>query len=114
MTITGSGFAAGAKVSFDVVYATNVTVVNDTTITAVTPAGTGTVDVVVLNADGQSATMTAGYTYTDTPPDTPPADGTDAAVAGEGGPADEIDGCDVKLAGDTSDDELPITEGGVQ
>jgi hypothetical protein len=112
VTITGSGFASGAKVSFDNIFATNVTVVNDTTVTAVTPAGSGTVDVVVLNPDGQSATATSAYTYADG--DSTDTAGTQAPVNGEGsGDQDAIDGCDVELATDTSDEDLPITEGGV-
>ena len=45
--ITGSGFTAGAAVKFGSVPATSVTVVSGTEITAVSPAGTGSVDVVV-------------------------------------------------------------------
>ncbi len=44
--------------------ASNVAVVNSTTITALRPAHTaGTVDVVVTNTDGQSGTKTGGFTY---------------------------------------------------
>ena len=39
VTITGTNFAAGATVTFGGTAATNVTVVNSTTITATTPAG---------------------------------------------------------------------------
>ena len=35
-------------------------------------------------------------------------------VAGEGGPDDLIDGCDVEMKADTPDEDLPITEGGVK
>ncbi|KKQ06027.1 MAG: hypothetical protein US16_C0027G0005 [Candidatus Moranbacteria bacterium GW2011_GWE2_36_40] len=46
------------------VAATNIVVVNSTTITATTPAHTaGVTDVVVTNYDGQSAILTNGYTY---------------------------------------------------
>lgn len=38
---------------------------------------------------------------------------TERPVTGEGGDVDLIDGCDVELKADTSDEELPITEGGV-
>ena len=45
--------------------ASNVTVVNSTTITATTAAhAAGAVNVVVGNTDGQSGTLTNGYTYT--------------------------------------------------
>src|ERR1017187_8048370 len=40
VTITGANFAAGATVTFGGTAATNVVVVNSTTITATTPAGT--------------------------------------------------------------------------
>ena len=48
MTITGTNFAAGATVTFGSAAATNVSVVNSTTITATTPAGSaGAVTVTV-------------------------------------------------------------------
>lgn len=64
VTITGTGFASGATVAIGGVAATNVTVVSATQITATTGAsGTpGTVNVVVT-VSGQSATLTAGFTY---------------------------------------------------
>lgn len=68
ITITGSGFAAGAIVSVGGTPATNVVVVNATTITAVTPAhALGTVDVVVT-VGGNSASKSAAFTYTNKPP----------------------------------------------
>lgn len=83
VTITGSGFSAGATVSFvelpsnnvfggspNAKALTSVSVVNATTITAVTPSATNTglVDVVVMNADQQTATLRSGYTYSATAP----------------------------------------------
>ena len=63
-TITGTGFVAGASVSFGGVAATNVTVVSATQITVtVPPHAPGTVDVVVVNADLQQATLAGGYEY---------------------------------------------------
>jgi len=45
--------------------ATNVTVVSSTSLTATTAAhAAGVVNVVVTNSDGQSGTLTGGYTYT--------------------------------------------------
>jgi len=68
VTITGSGFQPSATVTFGGTAATNVVVVSDTTITATTPAHSpGTIDVVVTNLDGRSGTLTAGFTYTNTP-----------------------------------------------
>jgi len=96
VTITGTGFGAGATVSFGANPATEVVVVNETTITANTPAGVGLVDVVVTGADGTKKTATGAYTYV--------ADGT---------ADDEQDVHDLDLKPDTPDEDLPITEGGV-
>lgn len=64
ITITGKGFASGASISIGDNFATNIEVVNDTTIKADTPAGeAGEVDVTVVNADGQKMTLTKGFTY---------------------------------------------------
>lgn len=81
VTITGTNFtdSAGAwqatGVSFGGTPAASFTVVNATTITAVTPAGTGTVDVTVTSIGGTSATSGADqFTYgTPPPPVTAPA-----------------------------------------
>ncbi len=55
VTITGTGFLAGATVSLGGTPATGVTVVSSTSITATTPAhAAGAVDVVVSNAEQQS------------------------------------------------------------
>ena len=65
VTITGTGFRAGATVTVDVA-AVNVTVVNSTTITAIAPASPrahGPVDVVVTNPGGSGGTLTAGFSY---------------------------------------------------
>lgn len=65
VTINGSAFVAGATVSIGGVAATSVNVSSSTTITATTGAHTaGTVNVVVSNPDGQSGTLTNGFTYT--------------------------------------------------
>jgi hypothetical protein len=64
VTITGTGFLAGASVTFDASAATSVVVVNSTTITANTPAhAAGAVTVTVTNTDTTSGTLTNGYTY---------------------------------------------------
>jgi plastocyanin len=64
VTITGTGFVAGATLAFGTATASSVTVVSDTSITAVTPAGTaGNVDLVVTNPDGQSGRLSRGFFY---------------------------------------------------
>ena len=63
VTVTGQNFAIGAKVTFGGVAATSV-VASPTQITANTPAhAQGSVNVVVTNPDGQSATLTGGFTF---------------------------------------------------
>jgi hypothetical protein len=64
VTINGTNFATGATVTFDGMSATNINVVSNTSIEAVTPAhSAGPVDVAVTNADGQTGTLANGYTY---------------------------------------------------
>jgi outer membrane protein assembly factor BamB len=64
VTITGSGFLAGATVTFGGSSATNVSVVSSTGITATTPPhSVGSVSVVVTNPNGQSATLLNGFIY---------------------------------------------------
>ncbi|MGO9560002.1 MAG: IPT/TIG domain-containing protein [Acidimicrobiales bacterium] len=59
VTITGTNFASPSSVLFGGVAATNVTVVNATRITAVSPAGSGMVDVTVATPGGTSSTSSA-------------------------------------------------------
>lgn len=68
ITITGTGFRTGAAVTVGGVAATNVVVLDATTITATTPGhAAGPVDVVVHNTDGQSGSRTSGFTYVPQP-----------------------------------------------
>jgi hypothetical protein len=62
VTITGTNLAGTSAVSFGGKAATNVTVVSATDVTALTPAGTGTVTV-SLTTIGGTATLPASYTY---------------------------------------------------
>lgn len=62
VTITGTGFSSGAAVYLGNP-ATSVVVVNSTTITCVTPTGSGTVNVTVVNTNWQGGTLFAGYTF---------------------------------------------------
>jgi hypothetical protein len=69
VTISGSNFAAGATVTIGGLPASNVVVVNGTSITATTPAhAAGSVNVTVTNPDSQAATLTNGFTYVSTAP----------------------------------------------
>ncbi len=64
LVISGGGFASGATVTIGGVPATSVHVEGSTSIVAVTPNHTeGAVDIVVTNADGQSAGLLGGFTY---------------------------------------------------
>lgn len=65
--VTGSGFAAGASVSFGGVTATNVTVISPTLISAVAPSHVaGNVDVAVRVGD-VTATSAKAFTYAEQP-----------------------------------------------
>lgn len=65
VTIDGSGFSSGVSaVNFGSATASSVTVVSDSQLTAVSPAGSGTVDVTVTGSGGTSAISTADqFTY---------------------------------------------------
>ncbi|MHC5019417.1 MAG: IPT/TIG domain-containing protein [Planctomycetota bacterium] len=68
VTLTGTNFFGGAAVTVGGVAATSVTVVNSTTITCWTPAGSaGAAAVVVTNLDAQNAQLATGYTFTGGP-----------------------------------------------
>jgi len=91
VTITGTGFVNGASVTIGGTAATNVTVVNDTSITATTPAGkAGQQDVRVTVPNG-SMTLTGGFIYgipptvaTISPVSGPLAGGTKIIITGTG------------------------------
>jgi large repetitive protein len=64
VTLTGTAFRSGIKVSIGGVLSTSVKVTGSTTITAVTPAhAAGPVNVVVTNLDGQSSTIVNEFNY---------------------------------------------------
>jgi IPT/TIG domain len=104
VVITGTGFSEGVVVKFRGVTAV-VSVSSDTSITAVVPenpSASAPVDVQVTNSDGQSVTSSQQFTF---------------VAGGEGGTTDEgttdeLDGHD-EIKSNTTDEELPITEGGV-
>jgi IPT/TIG domain len=81
VTITGTGFQAGATVSLAGTAASSVVVGSSTTITATTAAHTaGAVNVVVTNSDSQRGTLPNGYTYGNPAP-------TVSSIAPSSGPA---------------------------
>lgn len=93
VTITGAGFVSGATVKFGGTSATNVSVVDSTSITATAPEhASGKVDVVVTNPDGQAATLAQSFTYAlpgptisgISPSTGPPTGGTPVTITGAG------------------------------
>ncbi len=93
VTITGIGFADGATVTFGGKPATDVVVVNPSTITATTPSyADGPVDVVVTNPNTQYGTLTNGFFYwydppvvvKVEPPSAPASGGTWVTITGTG------------------------------
>ena len=81
ITITGENFVSGAEVTIGGVEAEDVVVTSEAQITAKTPAGAvGAQDVTVTTADGQSALLRGGFTYSTT------------AVLGVGGVVTSADG----------------------
>jgi len=63
ITITGTNLTGASSVQVGSGYATSVVVVNDTTVTAVTPAGTAGAENVSVTTAGGIATLTGGFTY---------------------------------------------------
>jgi len=64
VTITGTNFTGATAVNFGTTPATSFTVNSNTSITAVAPAGMGTVDITVVTPKGTSATVAADqFTY---------------------------------------------------
>jgi hypothetical protein len=102
VVIAGTNFSDGVVVKFGGVAGT-VSSSSDSSITVTVPANpsaTGPVDVQVANSDGQSVALSQGFTYV--------AGGIADAAA-----VDELDGHD-EIKSNTTDEELPITEGGVE
>ncbi len=76
VTLTGTGFTGTTAVNFGANTAVSFTVVSDTEVSAVVPAGTGSVDVTVATAGGVSNPL--AYAYVPAP--------TVASVADDSGP----------------------------
>lgn len=71
VNITGANFILGAVVLFGTAQASSVAVTSPTQIQAVSPAGSGTIDVIVKNPDGQTGTLSGGFTYSTAAPGAP-------------------------------------------
>ena len=67
VTITGTNFAAPATVTIGGTAATNVAVMNGTTIMAMTPPGVAGVATVMVTVSGQSGSLATGFTYIGVP-----------------------------------------------
>ena len=65
VTITGTNFVGTPSVKFGTASATSVTLVNGTTITAVSPAGTPGPTAISVIVGSQTATKSAAFTYND-------------------------------------------------
>ena len=104
ITITGTGFLAGATVKLGGTSASGVNVVSGTSITATAPAhSAGSVSVVVTNTDSQNATLSNGYSYINPAPKVtsiaptsgPTAGGASVTITGTG----FLSGATVSLGG---------------
>jgi len=92
VTITGTGFQAGASVAFGASNSTAVTVTSSTEIDAISPpASSGTVAITVTNPDGQSTSLPSGFTYSSgltlssiSPSTGPVTGGTTVTILGSG------------------------------
>jgi len=93
VTIRGTGFTGATGVNFGDTPATDVTVLSDNVITAVSPAGTGAVPLTVTGTDTGDATSDGNFTYIPagtaaivafTPTAGPEAGGTVVTITGGG------------------------------
>ena len=104
VTITGTNFTGVSAVTFGGVNATGFTVDSATQITATAPAGSGTVDIRVTTAGGQSANTAADNFAYASPP-------TVTGLAPSSGPA--AGGTTVTITGANLTDASAVTFGGV-
>ena len=101
VTITGVGFVTGSTVKIGGVSATNVAIVNSTTITATAPAGTAGAKDVTVTTPTETATLTGGFTYAAVtvtavnPTNGPLTGGTSLTITGTG----FVSGASVSIGG---------------
>lgn len=89
VTITGGCFTGATGVLFGTTPATSFTVVNDTTIVAVAPAGTGTVSITVTSsAECGTGVLPGGYRYDVPPTPADPGSGATGSTRAGSGLAD--------------------------
>jgi len=67
ITLTGTNLLGATSVTVGGVAATSVQVVNSTTVTAITPAGTAGLKAVSVTTSGGTATLVSGFTYLSPP-----------------------------------------------
>ena len=103
--IIGKDFQAGATVTIGGNRASNVIFVSPIELTVEVPPGTaGNADVVVINPDGKSDTLTGGFTYTEPPPPTlTDIEPDNDVVAG---------GATIQIIGENFQDGATVTIGG--
>src|SRR5258705_320439 len=103
VNITGDNFIRATAVRFGGTPATSFTVNSATSITATSPAGSGTVDVTVTNSSGNSATGAVGqFTYAAAP--------TVTSISPNSGPA--TGGTPVNITGDNFIRATALQSGG--
>lgn len=106
VSVAGSDFSAATEVKFGAAKATGFTVNSQTSITAVSPEGTGTVDVTVTDPEATSPVSSAdqfGYVLPPTvtsvsPAGGPEAGGTEVTISVTGTEPNEITGVDFGLS----------------
>ena len=104
VTIIGENFQDGETVTIGANAASNVIFVSATELIVEVPAGVaGSADVVVTNPDGQSDTLTNGFTYIEPPPILTRIDPDNADVNG---------GATVTIIGENFQDGATVTIGG--
>ena len=103
--IIGENFQDGATVTIGGKAASNIVFVSSTELTVEVPAGVaGSVDVVVINPDGQSVTLTDGFTYNEPPPPTLTRVEPDSGIV--------AGGATIQIIGEDFQDGATITIGG--
>jgi len=108
VTITGTGFAPGATVSFGFAAASKIVVVSSTQITAITPPQVGgAANITIVNPSGTSGSLAGGFLYSAPPPVTQPI--LNVVVPNTGSPEG---GTAITISGSNFVSGLTVTVGG--